>query len=188
MSCHPIAVIILHVHKIWNLLLINLITNKFIVAQCILLPSKSFIYQQMHSIWVLSKAKLKWSRYRPGVAQRVGRCISLLFHDRGTRRGWVVSSKPRPHFTPGKDTVHIVQLAGWALRPVWRAENFVPTGIRFRTFQPVTQSLYRLSYRAHMSLIKQYNLQQTKLKLYLTCFSLRPSTGSLNLSWLKSQL
>jgi len=26
-------------------------------------------------------------RYRPGVAQRVGRGIALLFHDRGTRRG-----------------------------------------------------------------------------------------------------
>ena len=29
----------------------------------------------------------RWSRYRPGVAQRVGRSIALLFHDRGTRRG-----------------------------------------------------------------------------------------------------
>ena len=52
--------------------------------------------------------KAKWSRYRPGVAQRVGRGIALLFHDRGTRRGWVVSSTPRPHFTPGKDSVPIL--------------------------------------------------------------------------------
>ena len=44
--------------------------------------------------------KVKWSRYRPSVAQRVGRGIALLFHDRGTRRGWVVSSTPRPHFYP----------------------------------------------------------------------------------------
>jgi len=37
------------------------------------------------------------------VAQRVGRGIALLFHDRGTRReGGVVSSTPRPHLTPGK--------------------------------------------------------------------------------------
>ena len=35
----------------------------------------------------LIKVKVKWSRYRPGVAQRVGRGIALLFHDRGTRRG-----------------------------------------------------------------------------------------------------
>ena len=33
------------------------------------------------------KLKLKFSRYRPGVAQRVGGGIALLFHDRGTRRG-----------------------------------------------------------------------------------------------------
>ena len=60
------------------------------------------------------KVKVKWSRYRPGVAQRVGRGIALLFHDSGTRRGWVVSSTPRPHFTPGKDPVRILQEAGWA--------------------------------------------------------------------------
>ena len=30
--------------------------------------------------------KVKSSRYRPGVAQRVGRGTALLFHDRGTRR------------------------------------------------------------------------------------------------------
>jgi len=31
--------------------------------------------------------KVKCSRYRPGVAQRVGRGIALLFHNRSTRRG-----------------------------------------------------------------------------------------------------
>jgi hypothetical protein len=68
---------------------------------------------------VLIKEKVKWSRYRPGVAQRVGRGIALLFHDHGTRRGWVVSSTPRPHFTPGKDQVPILQETGWAPGPAW---------------------------------------------------------------------
>jgi len=36
------------------------------------------------------------------VAQRVGRGIDLLFHDRGITRGWVLSSTPRPYFTPRK--------------------------------------------------------------------------------------
>ena len=63
--------------------------------------------------------KVKWSRYRPGVAQRVGRGVALLYHDRGTRRGWVVSSTPRPHFIPGKDLVPILQEAGWPPGPVW---------------------------------------------------------------------
>ena len=31
----------------------------------------------------------------------------------------MVSSKPRPHFTPGKDPVPILQEAGWAPGPVW---------------------------------------------------------------------
>ena len=35
--------------------------------------------------------------------------VVVLFHDRGTRCGWVVSTTPRPHFTPGKDPVHIVE-------------------------------------------------------------------------------
>jgi len=64
-------------------------------------------------------SKVKWSRYRPGVAQRVGRGIALLFHYRYTRRGWVVSSTPRPHFTAGKDRVPIVQEGGWAPGQVW---------------------------------------------------------------------
>jgi len=66
------------------------------------------------SLSINIKVKVKWSLYRPGVAQRVGRGIALLFHDRGTRREWVVSSTPRPHFTPGKDPVPILQEAGWA--------------------------------------------------------------------------
>ena len=65
------------------------------------------------------KVKVKWSRYRPDVTQRVGRGIALLFHDRGTRRGWVVSSTPRPYFTPEKDPVPILQEAEWASGPFW---------------------------------------------------------------------
>ena len=50
----------------------------------------------------------------------------------------VVSSTPRPYFTPRKDPVLILQVAGWGLGPVWTgAENLIPTGIRSRTVQPV---------------------------------------------------
>jgi len=93
--------------------------------------------------------KVKWSRYRPGVAQRVGRGIALLFHNRGTRMGWVVSSTPWLHFTPRKEPVRILQEAGWAPGPVW-------TGGKSRLHQDSipehparSQSLYRLSYPAH---------------------------------------
>ena len=45
----------------------------------------SFCHCVKH-VFVLSK-KVKGSRYRPSVAQRVGRGTALFFHDRGTRRG-----------------------------------------------------------------------------------------------------
>ena len=49
------------------------------------------------------KIKVKCSRYRPGVAQRVGRGIALLFHDRGTRRGCEWSAaRPGRTLPPGK--------------------------------------------------------------------------------------
>jgi len=97
----------------------------------------------------LRYVKVKWSRYRLGVAQRMGRGIALLFHDRGTRRGWVVSSTPRPHFNPGIDPVPILQEAGWAPGPVWSGGKSRPHRDSIPTVQPVAQSLYRLSYPAH---------------------------------------
>ena len=72
-------------------------------------PQNSHSYRTI----LILKVKVKRSRYRPGVAQRVGKGIALLFHDCGTRRGWVVSSTPRPHFNPGKDPVPILQEAEW---------------------------------------------------------------------------
>jgi len=93
--------------------------------------------------------KVKFSRYRPRVAQRVGRIIALLFHDRGSRRGWVVSSTPRPHFTPGKDLVPILQETGWAPGSVWTGGKSRPHWDSIPDRPPVAQSLYRLHYPAH---------------------------------------
>jgi hypothetical protein len=94
--------------------------------------------------------KVKCSRYRPGMAQRVGRGIALLFHDRGTRREGVVSSTPRPHFTPGKDPVPILQEAVWAPGPVWTGGKSRPHRDSIPDPPATSQSLYRLSYPAHM--------------------------------------
>ena len=81
--------------------------------------SKTYTHNTNINASTYHDCKVKWSRYRPSVAQRVGRGIALLFHDCGTRRGWVVRSTPRPHFTPGKDLVPILQEAEWAPGPVW---------------------------------------------------------------------
>jgi hypothetical protein len=57
---------------------------------------------------------------------------------------------PRPLSTPGKDLVPTVQKTGLAPGSVWTgAENLVPTGIRSPDRLSRSQSLYRLSYRAH---------------------------------------
>ena len=81
--------------------------------------------------------EVKWSRYSSGVAQRVGRGIALLFHDRGTRRWWVVSSTPRSYFTPGKRRYPFYKRLGGPQGRSGRAKNLVPTVIRSRTVQPV---------------------------------------------------
>ena len=39
----------------------------------------------------------------------------------------MVSSTPRPHFTPGKDLVPILQEAGWAPGPVWTGGKSRPS-------------------------------------------------------------
>ena len=93
--------------------------------------------------------KLRCSRYRPGVAQMVGWGIAPLFHDRSTRREWVVGNTPRPHFTPGKGPVSILQEAGWAPGPVWTGGKSRPHRESIPDRPARGQSLYRLSYPAH---------------------------------------
>jgi len=88
-------------------------------------------------IYIYIYIKVRYSLYRPGVAQRVGRGVALLFHDCGPRRGWMVSSTPRPHFTPGKNRYPFYRRLGGLQGRSGRAENLFPTGIRSRTVQPV---------------------------------------------------
>ena len=119
------------------------------------------------------KKKVKWSRYRPGVAQRLGRGIALLFHDRGTRRAWVVSSTPRPHFTPGKDPVPILQEDGWAPCPVWTGGKSRPhrdsipnrparSSVAIPTELPGPQTKYVLHYYSEI----KYILRMSQLSFY----------------------
>ena len=82
------------------------------------------------------------------MTQRVGRCIALLFHGRGTRREWS-AARPGRTLPPGKTRYPFYRRLGGPQGRSGRAENLVHTGIRSRTVQPVVQSLYRLSYLAH---------------------------------------
>ena len=94
-----------------------------------------------------------------------GRGIALLFHDRGTRRGRVVSSTPRPHFTLRKDPLPILQEAGWAPGPIWTAGKSRPHRDSIPDRPVRSQSLYRLSYPAHIRNLLQFeNVKEKELE------------------------
>jgi len=61
----------------------------------------------------------------------------------------VVSSTPRPHFTRAKEPVPILQEAGWAPGPVWTGGKSRLRRDSIAHLLARSQSLYRMSYRAH---------------------------------------
>ena len=63
------------------------------------------------------------------------------------------ASRPGRSLPPGKDTVPIVQDAGWAPGPVWTsAENLAPPqGFDPLTLQFAASPLYRVRYPAHIA-------------------------------------
>jgi hypothetical protein len=71
----------------------------------------------------------------------------------------VVSSTPRPHFTPGRDPVPILQEAGWAPRPVWTGRKSHPHRDLILDRPACIQSLYRLSYPAYRSCMYVMKMQ-----------------------------
>ena len=84
------------------------------------------------------------------MAQRVDIGTALLFHDRGTRRGWVGQQYALAAlYPPGKDPVPILQEAGWAPGPVWMGRKSRPYRDSIRDHPVRSQSLYQLSYPAH---------------------------------------
>ena len=83
------------------------------------------------------KVNVNCSRYRPSCGPEVGRGIALLFHDRGTRRGWVISSTPRPILPPRKTRYPLYRRLGGLQGRSGRAENLDLPGFDPRTVQPV---------------------------------------------------
>jgi hypothetical protein len=72
-----------------------------------------FCYSSYFIFLYSIKVKVKVAIEQAMKTQRESRGIALLFHDHGTRRRGGVSVTPRPLFTPGIDSVPIVQEAGW---------------------------------------------------------------------------
>ena len=64
------------------------------------------------------------------------------------------AARPGRTLPPGKTRYPFYMRLGEPQGRSGRAENLVSTWIRCRTFQIVDQSLYRLSYRAHIPLVR----------------------------------
>ena len=73
----------------------------------------------------------------------------------------MVSSTPRPHFTPEKDPTPILQEARWAPGPVWTGGKSRPHGNSIPDCPARSQSLYRLSYPVHNVLIHTHTHTHT---------------------------
>ena len=136
----------------WNILIVNCITNSCISNTCV-------TWQVIDYKLPVKKVKctlLQALRLCTGrTAHRGSRGINLLFLDHRTRSVWGVRVTIRPLFTPGKDPVPIVQEAGWAPGSVWTgAEYLAPTGIRSPDRPVRSQSLYRLRYPVHTSSLR----------------------------------
>jgi hypothetical protein len=65
-------------------------------------------------------------------------------------RGECSAARPGRNLPPGKTRYPFYRRLGGPQGRSGRAENLVPAGIRSLTVQPVPQSLYRLSYPAHI--------------------------------------
>ena len=91
-----------------------------------------YIYINIY-IYVV-KVTVKCSRYRPGVAQRVG---TGSFMTAALEGGEWSAARPGRTLPPGMSRYLFYRRLGGPQGRSGRAENLVPTGIRSRTVQPV---------------------------------------------------
>ena len=101
------------------------------------------------------------------MAHRGSRGIALPFHDHSTRRGWGVSFTLRPLFTPAK-TWHPLyrRLCGTQGRSGHVCKISPPTGTRSPDRPAHSQSLYRLSFPAHITTAIMQSTMQTLKAMY----------------------
>jgi len=91
---------------------------------------------------------------------------------------------PRPHFTPGKDSVPTVQEAGWAPGPVWRCGKPLPHRDSIPGRPVRSQSLYRLSYPAHICTVYNFKIVYIRRDLCsIQSLWLCEQTGLVLLKW-----
>ena len=97
------------------------------------------------SLFMRKRWKVKWSRYRPGVARSVGRGITLLYHDRGTRR--VMSGQQQAPAALHPRERHCTHFTGsWVGHRAGLDGRKISSPLAYIPDRPArSQSLYRLS-------------------------------------------
>jgi len=101
------------------------------------LPRKIKHWKTDRILFLILKGTVKWSRYRPGVAQRVGRGTDYSFLTTELEGGEWSAARPGRTLPPGKTRYPLYRSLGGPQGRSGRAENLVPTGVRSRTVQPV---------------------------------------------------
>jgi len=83
------------------------------------------------------KVKVKWSRYRPGLAQKMGGGIAHYSSITAANEGRDCSAvRPDRNLHPGNSRYPLYRRLGGLQGQSRQVENLVPTGIRSRTVQP----------------------------------------------------
>jgi len=97
------------------------------------MTSQNIDLSSWDTLYIYIYIKVKWSRYRPGVAQIVGRGTMTAALEGGE---WS-AARPGRTLPPGKTRYPFYRRLDGPQGRSGRAENLVPTGIRSRTVQPV---------------------------------------------------
>jgi hypothetical protein len=100
-----------------------------------------YVDRKKGQIFRIDKVKAHTRIGHEGPEARVELCC---FSNLRTRCGSVVNSTLRPLYLRKRDTVRIVQEAGWAPGPVWTRKKVASTGIRSPDLSVRSESLCRL--------------------------------------------
>ena len=150
------------IHQEWQTVLLRTLNKNKLYITFILL--KHYVFQQQFEVLDSAVHYINvCSRYRPGLAQRVGRGIALLFHDPGARRREWSAAHPGRTLSPGKTLYPFYRRLG--------GPRAGPDGLKISPHRESipdpparSQWLYRLSYLAHaVHYVMKYNGREEKI-------------------------